>query len=336
MEIKCHVTVTFEELRETNIIPSVTVTPLTINTGAPFRIFHPFLRTFHHAKMGAYRKRRVVRRRQPIRRRNVRRTARAKPRRAYVSRKRLLNITSVKKHDNMRAVVRNPDNTVTSGPISVGTGFASLYMPSARAFSTTDYAESHRTKQSTFSVGYKEAVSINCTTGGIWKWRRVVFSTKDAAFYNQVGDNLPWTDLSTGDVGSMARSISLLPAAQYIRIRDLLFDGQEGTDWSDVFIAKVDTTRVTLHSDKVVTINPGNESGKAMTRKYWYPTRKNLVYDDDEAGLSKGVSYTSVGSKLGMGNLLVYDVVTLVIPAAGPTPASLLFAPEGTYYWHER
>lgn len=134
----------------------------------------------------------------------------------------------------------------------------------------------------------------------------------------------------------MARSINLLPSPQYIRVRDMLFDGQEGVDWSDQFLAKVDTSRVTLHSDRVITINPGNESGKAMTHKYWYPTRKNIVYDDDESGASKGVSYLSVGSKLGMGNLLVYDLVGLVVPPAGPTPASMSFVPQGTYYWHER
>ncbi|QCW23626.1 MAG: capsid protein [Gemycircularvirus mouti10] len=287
--------------------------------------------------MGAYRKRRVIRRKRPIRRRYGRRRATAKPRRAYVSRKRLLDITSVKKHDNMRPMVRNPDSTITPGPITVGTGFASLYMPSARAFSTIDYAESHRTKQSTYSVGYKETLAINCTSGGIWKWRRVVFSTKDPAFYNQTGDALPWIDQSTGDVGNMARSITLLPTSQYVRVRDLLYDGQEGVDWNDQFTAKVDTTRVTLHSDRIVTINPGNETGKALSRKFFYRTGKNLVYDDDEAGASKAVSYTSVGSKLGMGNLMVYDVVLLVVPPnLGVAPASMLFAPEGTYYWHER
>lgn len=133
----------------------------------------------------------------------------------------------------------------------------------------------------------------------------------------------------------MARSISLLPAPQYIRVRDELFDGQEGVDWVDQFLAKVDTTRVTLHSDKIVTINPGNESGAARAYKLWYPTRKNLVYDEDEAGSAKATSYISTKGKPGMGDLLVYDFIQLVVAPASGTP-NLLFYPQGTYYWHER
>jgi len=211
-------------------------------------------------------------------------------------------------------------------------------MPSARAISGSDFGESHRQRNSTFSVGYKESLSINCTSGAVWKWRRIVFSTKSSNFYDQLSDNLPWTDFNAaGDIGSMARSISLLGSQQYIRVRDLIFDGQEGVDWGDQFIAKVDTTRVTLHSDKVVTINPGNESGCARTYKLWYPTRKNLVYDEDEAGSSKAVSYISTKAKPGMGDLLVYDYVARVVnPISSTVTPELVFYPQGTYYWHER
>lgn len=235
----------------------------------------------------------------------------------------------------MRAVVRDTNGAITTGGLGTSTGFASLFMPSARALSSLSSVESHRSSTNTYAVGYREAVSINCRTGGIWKWRRVVFSSKDPVFYNQTGDNIPWTDQGTLGNGSMTRSISLLPTPQYIRVRDVLFDGQEGVDWADQFLAKVDTTRVTLHSDKTTTINPGNETGKAMTRRFYYPLKHNIVYDEDEAGETKSTGYLSVGSKLGMGNVMIYDVfVNTISPAGGGQ--ELTFIPHGTYYWHER
>jgi len=36
-----------------------------------------------------------------------------------------------------------------------------------------------------------------------------------------------------------------------------------------------------------------------------------------------------------MGDLYVYDIVYLAVPASSGN-ASMLWSPEGTYYWHER
>nr|QTE03296.1 MAG: capsid protein [Gemycircularvirus] len=280
--------------------------------------------------MAAYRKRRTVRRRRPIRRK----IKRAKSRRPAMTRKRILNITSDKKHDNMRSVVRTATGTITAGSLTTGVGFNSLYMPSARPMAELT-GESQRSTLSTYSVGYKEVTGVTCKTGGVWRWRRVVFSTKDSRFFDQVGDNLPYLDEAATTRSSMVRVINQLPNAQYIRVRDILFDGQEGVDWASIFTAKVDTTRVTLHSDKTININPGNETGNTRIHKNWYPTRKNLVYDGDEAGAGKDTSYLSTHSKLGMGDLYVFDVVILELAPPGGG-AELTFNPQGTYYWHER
>ena len=60
----------------------------------------------------------------------------------------------------MLSMVQAPGAQVpTLGPITVGTGFASLYMPSARPLGpANDLGESTRQRRDTFSVGYKERV----------------------------------------------------------------------------------------------------------------------------------------------------------------------------------
>lgn len=255
-----------------------------------------------------------------------------------MSKRRILNTSSIKKHDNMISVVLDQGGNPVVGPLTVGTGFASLYCPSARPVSllgnptTPTVGESNRERQSTYSRGYKERVTVATQTGASWAWRRIVFTFKGNDFYSTTGSQRPWQDLS--NLG-MARFVMSLSGTQYISVRDLLFDGQEGIDWLSQLTAKVDTTRVKLLSDTTIRINPGNEDGHYKTYRFWTPTNKTLMYDDDEGGPLGENTYQSTGGRIGMGDLYVYDYVSLVVPSATGTP-SLSFSPEGTYYWHER
>ena len=84
------------------------------------------------------------------------------------------------------------------GPITVGTGFASLYMPSARPLGpANDLGESTRQRRDTFSVGYKERVQVDIHGGGVWKWRRVVFTLKGDSLYDKVNSSVIGPSLST-------------------------------------------------------------------------------------------------------------------------------------------
>lgn len=226
---------------------------------------------------------------------------------------------------------------ITPGSITIGTGLASLYMPTARPVSNYDSGESQRERQMTYARGYKERATITVQGGGSWRWRRIVFSMKGPLLFNQPGDRAPFYNSATSPTvaSNMTRAITTMAESQYVRVRSLLFDGQEGIDWTSQFTAKVDTTNVTLHSDKIINLSPGNESGMVRTYNMWTPLNKNLMYLDDEAGDSKDSSYISVQSKIGMGDLYVYDLFALGTVAATGT-ASLTFSPEGTYYWHER
>nr|QJB18683.1 MAG: capsid protein [Genomoviridae sp.]QXN75676.1 MAG: capsid protein [Genomoviridae sp.] len=290
--------------------------------------------TRYRLRSRAYRRRRRIRAAIAARARRTRFFARRR-----TSRRRILNVAAIKKHDNMLPFVRSPDGDLSIGPIQVGTGFTSLFMPSARKLGHDAAGESTRERQLTYSVGYKERVEVNILGGGVWKWRRLVFTYKGDALYG--GDptwNQPFHNKATDPEGcDMVRLIAQPTTDQRQEIRRIIWDGTEGLDWSSEFTAKPDTSRITPLYDRIFTFNPRNESGYSRSFRFWHRTGKNLIYDEDEQGGAPHApgSFVSVAGKPGMGDLYVYDIVYLAVPAAGGN-ASMQWTPEGTYYWHER
>jgi len=235
--------------------------------------------------------------------------------------------------------VIDPAGTFNLNPLTTTTGFTSLYMPSARRLGLSSEGESTRQRQSTFSVGYKEKTQVDIVGGGVWKWRRIVFTYKGRALY---GEDPSWivpyfNKATNSEAVDMVRAIAQPTLPQATALRNVIYDGFEGGDWGSEFTAKLDTSRITPRYDRTISFNPGNESGMSRTFRFWHPTRKNLVYDDDEddAEPTDGGSPVSVSGKPGMGDLYVYDIVYNVVPAVAGNQ-QLTFNPEGTYYWHER
>lgn len=257
-----------------------------------------------------------------------------------MTRKRILDITSIKKHDNMLPIVGNPDGSYTPGPLVIGTGATVFFCPTARGASSTDYGESHRQRQTCFMRGYKENLAITISGGGVWKWRRLCFTMKGQRLFATAGSTIPWYDAGglvgpDVSVGSMRRAMTNPSTTQYINMRDYLWDGQEGSDWSNEFTAKPDTTRITVKSDRTRTLNPANDVGRAYNFKLWYPMNKNLVYGDDEDQSQINTFYVSTESKAGMGDYYIYDIIQNLVPSPSGTTA-LRFDPEGIMYWHEK
>lgn len=279
--------------------------------------------------------------------RRFRKTAYARSRRTRyfvakrTSRRRVLNIASIKKHDNMLPNLLTSDGNRASGPIVTQTGFASIFMPSARKLGHNAAGESTRERQETFSVGYKERVQVDILAGGVWKWRRLVFTFKGPRLYESGGDtkwNLPWFNKAVDPQGcDMVRLICQPTTDQHQAIRQVVWDGTEGLDWSSEFTAKPDTSRITPLYDRIITFNPRNETGFSRTFRFWHPTRKNLIYSDEEEGGAPRApgSFVSVNGKPGMGDLYVYDIVYLAV-SDNNGQAAMTWSPEGTYYWHER
>lgn len=290
--------------------------------------------------------RRSAPRRRTMRRRTTRsrRTRRVTRRVRTMTRRRVLDIASRKKQDNMlQWVPTDPANPAGAGAPNDFNINASgvigcfLFQPSYRTLDsdgTTKDEPQARTEQSTYARGYREVTTLRITGGAPWRRRRITFSAKGFPGLLTNADNL-----FTGDffrlytsVGYVRMTVGLSTTFQAI-VYNTLFRGFQGQDWSSVFNAKVDNSRLTIHSDVTSTYNPGNDTGTSRIIRQWSPLNKTLVYNDDEAGITEQTSGNSTLAKAGMGDFFVIDMYQsgLVDAASGLTINN-----EGTYYWHER
>lgn len=253
----------------------------------------------------------------------------------------ILNLTSTKKRDNMPPINIGDDPTVTDNPgvpkvLSGNTNYGMLFCPSARNHEWTEGVnEFARAKTVTFCKGYAERITFSTNSPANWLWRRIVFSTKDD-FYTSFPDaTLELGNQPEGYTRTMWNFLGSHASAEPAReaLEEMLFQGTDGTDWNDRFLAKVDTRRVTVHQQFTRRLQSNNSRGVYHHVKTWVPINKNLVYDEDENANSKEQSLWSTSGKPGIGNLFVYDVIAC---ADGADTDQMLFNPQGTYYWHEK
>ena len=267
--------------------------------------------------------------------------------------KRVLNVTSTKKQDNMLSVSNTNSagnsQTVAQGSLFVNAtiGYAfSLFCPTARSLTSAgttnlsvDVAD--RTATTCFIRGYRENLRIQTSSPLPWLWRRIVFTSKGSTFNTtSVGDTAqtqkfnPYSDTSIGmgrqwfnlNYNNMPSTVSAFNA--------VIFKGAVNQDWNDVITAKVDTARISVLSDKTSAIRTSNNNGHFSERKLWYPMNKNIVYDDDEAGAQETTSYYSTDAKPGMGDVYIADYV---VPGIGGSTTDIVnFNCSATLYWHER
>lgn len=267
-----------------------------------------------------------------------------------MSNKRILNITSRKKRDNMLSY----SNTTVSAPVGNSTyvnGPAVLrgdqtyifgWIPTARPMfdgnnligSVTEQAV--RTATSCYMRGLKEAINIRTNSANSWQWRRICFTFKGSYMFPTTGVNTApyqfYTQLP--NLGMVRTMNNLNTNEKGDRILDRIFRGIQGEDWLNVFNAPLDTTRVTVKFDRTRSIASGNDSGIVRTYKQWYPMNKNILYNDDEGGDTMSSNFLSVQSKTGMGDYYVIDFFQCSDGADQTDTMSVL--PEATLYWHER
>ncbi|AWU66513.1 capsid protein [Bark beetle-associated genomovirus 2] len=270
-----------------------------------------------------------------------------------MSKKRILNVTSKKKRDHMLSFSNTKNDgtsqTVAAGPFynagAQAYGF-SIFSPTARSLVTggsgnTTVEDADRTSSTVFMRGYSENLRIQTSSPLPWLWRRIVFCTKGPTFSvlskTEYSPTQAYTAFSDTSIGmsrlwfNLNANASPITVAAYLGV---LFKGVINQDWNDVIIAPVDTTRVTLLSDKTTTIKTGNSNGHFSERKLWYPFNKNLVYDDDEAGSTVASSYFSTDAKGGMGDVYIVD---FTVPGIGNTASDIIsMAASATLYWHEK
>lgn len=179
--------------------------------------------------------------------------------------------------------------------------------------------------------GVKESIMANTNSGITWKWRRICFTLKGDTInqFNTDPDTSPvFRQTSNGMMRLWHQDLSVINAATA-----LVFKGQNQTDWSDHFAAKVDPTQVTVKFDKTFIISSGNSQGVVRKMKLWHPMNKTLIYEDNENGDAMTPSPFSVESKAGMGDYYIYDIVE---PNGGSGTDTLTLDSQATMYWHER
>lgn len=295
------------------------------------------------------RRRRAPRRytRRPVRRtrtRYRRTTTRVRrTRRAPMTRRRIHEITSKKKRDNMLTfsnvnIPRTPPAPIIGTAALLQGGGPYYHMtwsPTAREKSITAGTESHvidessRTASTTYVKGLRERISIQSNSAASWTWRRIVFEYKGTAAY--FGPIYPLDVLTTN---GYARGLVEITGTALSATTGLVFDGQAGTDWRDPLNAKVDTSLITLHSDKTMVLQPELSTGLTKNLTRYYSFEKNLHYQEDEVGGETLNGKYAQQGKNGMGDVIIYDIIA---PKGGSTFADQMTIDiQATYYWHEK
>lgn len=217
-----------------------------------------------------------------------------------------------------------------------------LHSPSHRFLAPNNYySPAQRGSTRTFVKGYSQSYQIKPNSNDVWWHRRICFSVKKFADtdYTAIMDSLgaqqspgaitylPMRNLSAGDDSSPYRVIRQTAT-------ELLFRGTFGVDYVDYFLAKVDTARVNLHSDRTKKTSSGNNVPKPATYKFYDSINKSVVYDDEENGILLTSSPFSVESKSGTGDIYVLDMFHC--PMSDSDDDDIVISSQSTYYWHEK
>lgn len=269
-----------------------------------------------------------------------------------MSRRRILDMTSVKKRDTMLATTYSTDTGTTVNTRRVaGTtvngqdGGFYVFCPTARDLLTSSNLPGYpaqqaaRTSQFTYMKGYSERLRIQTNTGAAWFHRRICFTTRSSVFATSTGTPtvtiLPYADDTTRGMSRLWLNQANNNAATYLGlVQGILFKGRRDSDWNDLITAPVDTARVDLKYDRTFTHRSGNANGMVKELKLWHPMNKGLVYDDDENGDAEDVSYFSVNDKRGMGDFYVIDIFQSTLPNSASDLINI--NNTSTLYWHEK
>lgn len=258
--------------------------------------------------------------------------------------RRILEIASTKKRDNMMTytnvqIPRSNLSYAVAPAVLVGGGIDYQFLWAATARTNevsagnpgyiTDAAT--RTASTCYMKGLRERIDIAANSALPWMWRRIVFTMKGTnnTFLTEAGANF-FVLTSSGYM----RLVNDMTNAQRLLAQSIIFAGTRNLDWNDIYNAKTDSRLITIKSDKTTIIKPKTTAGDILNRRHYYPFEQNLVYDDDERGGVEGHSAWSTQGKPGMGDVLVYDMITPGNGSSDTDTLSLNFA--ATLYWHEK
>lgn len=263
-----------------------------------------------------------------------------------VPRKRVLNLVSKKKRDDMISFTNvilgtSPSNTFATGAafLQGGRTYVLPWICTARSLRAADNTNNTvaeraaRTATDCYMRGLAERIQVQTSTGVPWQWRRIVFGYRRADLISQVNPQTPLaTNTSSGIVRTVADALPNTNLAQ--ALLGLIFQGTQSVDWSSLFSAKLDTNNIDVKYDSTKIIRSGNANGIMRNYKMWHPMNKTLRYADDELGDTEIPSLFSTGGRFGLGDVYVVDIISA---GTGSTSADQMsFESSATLYWHEK
>ena len=273
----------------------------------------------------------------------------------------MINIMSKKKRDTMLSSagsgVNPPPEAVASGSSIILSPFTStsnlfesgvhslLFVPSMKPLTPSNATfVAQRTNTYCYYKGLAETYTFLPNDNSVWWHRRVVFSSRRRfAELNQVtsGSGTLAPAVTAGGISrrkfkDMSESTGLdgFSDIQALVIAEV-FRGSYNTDWSDPLRARLDTTKINVHSDRLVTLRSANDVPSPRIVKHFTPINKTIVYDDEEIGVGMQSSYYSVQGKSGIGDLYVLDFFECPVPN-DTTTTTLNISSQFTSYWHEK
>lgn len=264
-----------------------------------------------------------------------------------MTKKRVLNIASTKKQDNMVCTTNITPGSATGGvtytnqPAILSGGFTYI-MPwlatarNAQIDGRPGYPieKATRTSDVCYMRGLKERIQLQSNNGTAWQWRRICFTLRGEIMGRSETTNFQWwrADDTYGVTRSIQNSVGISGGANVIV--DYVFKGRQSIDWSSYFTAKLDTERIRVMHDSMRVMQSGNDHGFMRNFQLWHPMNKNLHYQSDEDGNNQSSSPFSVETKLGLGDYYVLDIISAGTGATSSDRMS--FDPEATLYWHEK
>lgn len=311
-----------------------------------------------------YTRSRRVRKARRVTRHARRRATRTRYRRPYASRvskrrsaRRVLNITSTKKKDTMRALTNvntagglNATNPRATAPstndlfIRGDHTAITVHSITARDFSFNDRVNTTRNSDTCFMKGFVDSYDVTTNSGLSWQHRRIVFSAKGLnalrVSYDDGGSTGPFTwPPQLTDGGDYYRNMMDIQYSDYADLRtyitSYLFDGEVNIDWNSWTNAKLAKQRFTVHSDRTVIFNAGNERGMNKKYRMYDAFNRNLYYDVDEQGTEgKGTTPWAANRTAGMGDAWVVDI--FAPHSFGNGDDRMQVNVQSTLYWHEK
>nr|QCX29518.1 capsid protein [Plant associated genomovirus 22] len=299
-------------------------------------------------------RRSFVRRKSTKRKGTGRRSYTAKKRftRKPMSRRSILNTTSVKKRDTMMnwtnlapsGLSANYNNVAATmlGGRANNTEYVFVWTATARDYSyssapgtgsaTVTMAQS-RTSTSCFMRGLKECMQFQTVDSLPWIWRRVCFTAKQ--FAQQLTPTTSYYDAIETSNGYV-RVLNEIPVGSNQRagLYKNMFRGSPGVDWTDVFYAPLDRNLISVKYDKVRVLSSSNDEGMIKEVNLWHPMNSTLCYGDAESGGVELAQRYSTDGRAGMGDYIVVDIFQHGNSSANSS--TLTWGTTASLYWHER